>query len=111
MSDIDRRQHPRLPVTYAVEIDTMSAEGLKITTTGNLQDISDSGISFVIRNNSPLQLGQKVEISILTGTEASTERTLHAKGEIMRIEYNMVEFDQTVIGLRLEDLIESDILT
>lgn len=110
MSYAERRQHPRRPATYAVELSAETADGVRVTIAGNLHDISDSGISFVSRSSIDFQPGQKVGVSILAETENAAGRALHAKGEVMWIEYSRLESDQVLIGLRLDDLIESEAL-
>jgi len=107
MSHAERRQHPRHQATYAIELSTEAADGSRATTSGNLHDISDSGLSFVSRSTNIFQLNQKVDVSILAEIETLEDHALHAKGEIMWIEYDELEFNQVLVGLHLEELIES----
>jgi len=108
MSEIDRRQYARRPATYALDISSEAADGAKVSSVGTLHDISDSGISFSSNRSELFQIGQKVEIVLLSNSQATASHMLHATGEIMWLEPSQFEVNQALIGLCLEGLIESE---
>jgi len=105
MNHAERRQHIRHSASYAIALISESEDGSELSSTGYLHDISDSGVSFVSHNMELFQLGQMVKVSILA--EASNAHSLHAMGEIMWVVPNKFELNHALIGLRLEQLIES----
>ena len=107
MSHSERRQHPRHQATYSIEVSTEIANGTQVSTSGSLQDISDSGVSFACHKADIFHIGQKVDVSILAVLEIAQKQSLHAKGEIMWIEHSEFAFNQALIGLHLDELIES----
>jgi len=108
MSHTERRQHTRHPVSYAVKVSSLTEDGSLITSTGNLQDISDSGISFLSHDAEAFQLNQKIDISILAQTGADEELSLNANGEVLWIEHSEYKFNQALIGVLLEELIQAE---
>ena len=108
MSEIDRRQHARRPATYALEVFSETAEGSKVNAAGTLHDISDSGISFASSRAELFQIGQKIEIILLANPEGGANFSLHVTGEIMWLDPSQFEMNKALVGLRLEELIESE---